>query len=104
MEEGHAEVAVLDRLQAALEGDDLVGRLGEHAAQRRLAEVGELRVGEAADEALRPDDPDAGAVGLVDRPGAVEDGDAAALERLDELIAAVDVPVVVAEHRDHRRG
>ena len=58
MEEDEAPVAAGDLLEPLLECVDLPRGLGVHLAEQRLAEVGDLGAGEAADEALRPGDPD----------------------------------------------
>src|SRR5947209_9789030 len=70
--------------------------------EQRLAEIGQVRARESTHEALEADNPDVEAAGLAHVPAAVEDVDAAALEHRHQLLGAVDVPVVVAEHRVHR--
>ena len=57
---------------------------------------------EAAAEALAAGDPDLGPAQLEHAVVALEHVDPALLQHGDELVAAVDVPVVVAEHGEHR--
>jgi hypothetical protein len=61
-----------------------------------------VRAGEAADEALAADDADLGVVDVEHAVLAIEDVDPARGERRGHLVAAVGVPVVVAEHGQHR--
>ena len=61
-----------------------------------------MRAGKAADEPFEADDPDLEAARLATHPLAVEHADAARLEHLDEFVAAIDMPVVVAQHRVDR--
>jgi hypothetical protein len=64
-----------------------------------------VRAGEAADEALHADDADLDAGALARPPRAVEHRDATTrLDRLHQLVAAVRVPVVVAEHGEDRHA
>ena len=51
---------------------------------------------------LQPAMPDLGAAQLEHAVLALEHVDAALLQHGDQLVAAVDVPVVVAEHGEHR--
>ena len=97
-------VAAGDRREPVGERVHLGGRLGVDLAQQRLAEVGQRRVGEAADEALRADDRRAA---RRRAPGSRGRGRAcarprprAARRQLGRLVA---VPVVVAEHGVDRR-
>ncbi|MEX2645776.1 MAG: nucleotidyltransferase family protein [Gaiellaceae bacterium] len=68
----------------------LLGRcLGVDLAQQRLPEVGERGAGEAADESLRADDADLGAVDVEDRPAALQHRDVGLAE--DAFIYDVDL-------------
>jgi hypothetical protein len=91
-----------DLAQPPVEGLDLGGGLGVHLAQQRLAEVGDVRAREAAHEPLRPRDSHLDVLEAEDGRAAVEHGDPGGAQRLDHLLRAVGVPVVVAQHRDHR--
>ena len=66
MEQDDPAVAAGDLLEPRLERLDLARRLGVDLAQERLAEVGQLGAGEAADEALAADDPELEPPDLVD--------------------------------------
>src|ERR671924_22409 len=103
VEEDDPERAVRDGLEPCRDRLRLGRRLGVYLPQERLAEVGEEGAGKAADEPLRPDDPDVEAVDLGDRPVAVEDEDAGRLKRVRHLVAASEVVVVVAEDGVDRR-
>ena len=61
-----------DRAQAALQRLDVARGLGVDLAQQRLAEVRQVRAGEAADEALHADDADLDAGALAGAVVAVE--------------------------------
>src|SRR5580765_5007056 len=98
MEEDDAELTPGDLLERAFERSDVLARLRVHAAQERLAEVGQRAPGEAADEALRPGDPERGPVDGDGRPRALEHDDPRLLEDRSELADAVRVMVVVPEH------
>jgi Uncharacterised nucleotidyltransferase len=87
-------------LETPLQSRHLRARLRIDGAEDGLAEIRQRRVGEAPDEALRPDDPDAGPVQLADRPPAIEDRDSPVLEHADDLISPARVPVVIPEHGD----
>jgi hypothetical protein len=93
--------AVGDLSQAFVERRHVIARLPVHLAQQRLAEVGQARAGEAADESLEADDPDLAAIELDDARLTLEHGDSALLEQRDQFIRAILVPVVVAEHGEH---
>ena len=54
-------------------------------------------------KSLRADHPDLEPSDLDDGRGAVEDNDAGVGEGSGDLRGAVEMPVVVAEHRDHRQ-
>ena len=95
-------VAAGDLLEAALERFDLERRLPVDLTQRRLAEVRDLGAGEAADEALRPGDPDLDIADLENDMASVEDDDARGLENCPDLVAMARVVVVVSEHGDDR--
>ena len=58
VEQDDPPVAAGDRLEPRLDRLHLARRLGVHLTQQRLAEVGQLRAGEAADEPLGADDAD----------------------------------------------
>ena len=88
--------------QAGVEGRHLGGALGVDVAQRRLAEVRHVGARESADKALRADDAHLGPVELERAVAAVDDVDPTFLERGDHLVAAVGVPVVVAEDGQDR--
>ena len=99
------ERAHRDRAQALVQRRGLLHRLGVDAAQGGLAEVGEVRAREAAHEALGADDPDLGltqieriswlwCLSITITPASCEHG--------GELVGAVGVPVVVAEHGQDR--
>jgi hypothetical protein len=103
VEERDPHMARRDLLERAAEALHLLGRLGVDAAKRRLAEVGERRVGETPDEALGARDPDRRLPHLDHGRRPIEHADPASAQRLDELVAAVPVPVVVPEHREDRR-
>jgi hypothetical protein len=62
-----------------------------------------VRAREAADKALGADDADLRAAQLEHVVGAVEHDDAGLLEHRSHLARAVRVPVVVAEHGQHRQ-
>ena len=64
------------------------GGLGVDRAQQRLAEVRQVRAGEAADEALEPDDPDLDAVDADRHALAFEHGDPRVLEDRRDLADA----------------
>ena len=98
MEEHDTERTVRDRLQPALEHLHLGGGLRVDRAEERLAEVRDRGAGEAADEALRPDDPDVDAFDLGHRGVALEHRDTAVAERVGDLAAPPEVVVVVPEH------
>jgi hypothetical protein len=102
VEQRDSGVAAVDRGQARSERVDLGGRLGVHVPQERLAEVGELRVWEAADEALRPGDAEPRAVDVLDREAAADHPHACVGQRGRELLDLRAVPVMVAEHREDR--
>ena len=99
--EDDPEVAAGGRAQAGVERFDLLAGLGVHPAQERLAEVGQVRAREAADEALGADDPKAGAADLAGGVGALEQRHAPVLQHRRQLGDAIRMPVVVAEHREH---
>ena len=103
VEQDHAQVAVLDRLQLPVERLDVQGRLGVDALEQRLAEVGQPGVQKAADEPLQPDDADADAAHRVDGRLALEHAHARVAQRGRDLLLLVHVPVVVSEH-GHDRG
>ena len=67
VEQDDAAVAARDRLEPGLDRVHVSRRLAVDLAQERLAEVGQLGAGEAADEALHTDDPHVGAVHVQDR-------------------------------------
>ena len=73
-------MAAGDRLEPRLERLDLARRLGVDLPQQRLAEVGQLRAGEAADESLDADDPELEPADLVHGVVALEHADAGVLE------------------------
>ena len=102
MEEHDPQVAVGDRREAAASARPRSVVSAYTCAQERLAEVGQRTAGEAADEALRADDADLVPLDLDTRRAAVEHADAGVLEHGGDLVGAVEVPVVVAEHREHR--
>ena len=95
VEEDDAQRARGNRGEALVEREHLGGRLGVDLAQERLAEVGQLRIGEPADEALGADDPDARSPDLPHRVAALQDLHPGLLEQRGHLPAAVGVPVVV---------
>jgi hypothetical protein len=101
VQEHDAPVTAGDRLQPRLERLHLTRRLVVDLAQERLAEIGQLGAGEAADEPFQADDPDLEPVHLEDVELARQHAHAGVCEQLDELEAAVRVVVVVAEHRVH---
>src|SRR4051794_32387592 len=70
-----ADLAVRDRAQLAVQRLDVLRRLVIDAAQERLAEVGQVRSREAADEALQPGHPHLEARGDEDRVLPLEDDD-----------------------------
>ena len=80
VEEHDALVASGDGLEPQLERLDLRRGLAVDLAESGLAEVGDLRAGKAAHEALRADDADVDVAELEDRVAAVEHDDSAALE------------------------
>ena len=94
-------VAARDRLQARPERVDLDRRLPVHLAQQRLAEVRNLRAGEAADEPLAADDADVGPVEVEDERLALERPHARGGEHGDDLGGPARVVVVIPEHREH---
>src|SRR4051794_2882775 len=98
VQEHDPERAQRDLPQAGVDRVDLAHALRVDLAQQRLAEVGHVRAGEAADEALAADDADLGPGHVEDPVVAVEHVDAAVGERRRHLVAAVGVPVVVAEY------
>jgi hypothetical protein len=57
---------------------------------------------EAADEPLGPDQAHLDPAHLLDRPRAIEHSDRSRLERGLHLLDAIGMPVVVAEHGEHR--
>ena len=91
-----------DLLQALADRLGLERRLGVHAAQQRLAEVGQRRAGEAADESLRADDAELEPGDRARPPRAVEHVHARLLENRAQLVDATGVEVVVAEHGEDR--
>jgi hypothetical protein len=103
VEQHDPDRAVLDRLEPALERRDLRAGLRVEPPQERLTEVGKQRVGEPADEAFRPCDPDLDALDRADVEAALEQADTPVAKRGDELLVAIGMPVVVAEHGDDRR-
>ena len=103
VEQDDPAVAARDRLEPRLERLDLARRLGVDLPQQRLAEVGQLGAGEAADEPLGADDPELEPADLVHGVVALEHADAGVLEHGDHLVAAIRVIVVVAEHRVDRQ-
>ncbi len=88
--------------QPGIERLDLGACLPVHAAQQRLAEVGQVRARETPDEALGADDADLDAADLAGRPIALEQVDAGVGEDRAQLVDAVGVPVVVAQDGEHR--
>src|SRR5918999_6090473 len=78
VEEDDPDVAAGDLAQPAVDGGHLGARLGVDTAEQRLAEVGEQRPSEAADEPLRPDDPDLAPADLADLGCPLEHVDSAA--------------------------
>ena len=102
VEEDDPLVAAGDRLEPDLERLDLARRLPVDLADRRLAEVGDLRAGKAPHEAFRPDDPDFEIAELEDRVVAVEDDDPRFPQRCSDLERRAGVIVVVSEHRHDR--
>ena len=104
MEKHDALVTSRHGFEPALERVDLGGGLLIDLAEERLAEVRDLRSGEASDESLRPDDSDFDLPNLEDRVPALEHEHAAARELLGDLVRTAGVVVVVPEHRDDRNG
>ena len=100
---GRSDGAVGHRVEPALQREHLLRRLGVDAAEDGLAEVGELRVGEAADEALRADDADLPFADVDRRPAPVEDRDPRRFQDAGDLVLAVRVPVVVRGRRPRER-
>ena len=82
VEEDDGLVAAGDLLEPALERFHLERRLPVDLTQRRLAEVRDLGAGEAADEALRPGDPDLDIADLENDMASLEDDDARGLENV----------------------
>src|SRR5262245_14208195 len=101
MEQHDAAMAACDLLQPRLDSFHLGCRFAVHLAQERLAEVGQLRAGEASDEALRPDDADVHVSELDDHRLARQDANAALLEDGCDLVCPAGVMVVVAEHGEY---
>ena len=80
-----------------------LARLGVDLAQERLAEVGQLGAREAADEALRADDPELELADLVHRDVALEHDHTGVARALATTSSQrFGVVVVVAEHGDDR--
>ena len=102
MEEDEAPVAPRDRLEALLQCRDLPGRLRVDLAEQRLAEVGDLRAREAADEALRPGDADLDPSELEHEVIALEDHHAGRAQSRGHVVRPTGVMIVVAEHRHDR--
>ena len=104
VQEHDPERAHGDGAQALVQRGGLLHRLGVDAAQGRLAEVREVGAREAAHEALGADDPDLGLTQVEYDVVVVlvHHDHAGVLEHRGELVGAVDVPVVVAEHGDDR--
>jgi putative nucleotidyltransferase-like protein len=100
VEQDDAVLAAGDGVEPVVQGLDFVGRLRVHRTQARLAEVREGRVGEAAHEALRADDPHVALPELEHGPAAVEHDHIGGLQNGDDLGGAVGVPVVVSEDCD----
>ena len=104
VEEHDPDVAVDDVHAARGDRLRLGGRLGVHLAQERLAEVGQHRAGEAADEALAPTMPtlEPPATAAVRAPSSTRMP--AAASTLRELPSPAGVAVVVAEHGEDRQS
>src|SRR5919202_2944452 len=88
---------VRDGLEPPLDRLRLRARLRIAPAEQRLAEVRKGRAGEAADESLRPHDPDLTAGELADGRGAIEHVDSGGRTNRRDLVAVAGVEVVVAE-------
>src|SRR5436190_18621345 len=101
MQERDPKAAAGDGLQGAIERLDVPRRLRVRLAEERLAEVRPAVV-EAADESLHRRDADADALDRQDRVRTLEDDDAGLAERPGEVADPVRLPIVVAEHGDHR--
>jgi hypothetical protein len=94
---GHGTQASIDRI-------DLGGGFRIHLPQERLAEVGEVRACEAADEPLRSHDPDLHPVDLTDRRPSLEHRDAALDQKSGHRFVTSGVPVVITEDGDRRQA
>ena len=97
MRNGHSAIA----RSAVVERAGLAHRLRVDLAHDRLAEVGDVGAAEPAAEPLRARHADLRAAQLEHAVLALEHVDAALRERGGHLVAAVGVPVVVAEHGQH---
>jgi Uncharacterised nucleotidyltransferase len=102
VQENDPNVTAGDGLEALFERLDLERRLLVDPAEERLAEVGQFGAREAADEPFHADDADFPLADLEDQVLALQDANAARVERVDELHAAIRMVIVVAEDGDHR--
>ena len=94
----HHRALGIEHLERMLEAQGMVDRLLDEGLDRPLAERIEHAAVEAAGKALDPGEADAAdLVHLV-----LEELDAGGAQRPLDLVAAIGVVIVVAEHRQHR--